>query len=129
MLIFAILFIFNICLIVFFNKFSKIINLFDNPDNFRKLHKKPIASIGGFLIFLNLCIYFIFTQYQYFYLNIVPIDFNYYDFSIFFIFLNLFFLTGFLDDKINLSANLKLILFAFIIFILFFYPRIYYYRI
>ena len=120
MLIFAILFIFNICLIVFFNKFSKIINLFDNPDNFRKLHKKPIASIGGFLIFLNLCIYFIFTQYQYFYLNILPIDFNYYDFSIFFIFLNLFFLTGFLDDKINLSANLKLILFAFIIFILFF---------
>lgn len=92
MLILLILLILNICLIFFFNKFSKVINLFDNPDNTRKLHKKPIASIGGFLIFLNLFIYFIFEQYKFFYFNIISPGFNNFDLTIFFIFLTIFFL-------------------------------------
>lgn len=118
MLILLILLILNICLIVFFNKFSKLINLFDNPDNIRKLHKKSIASIGGFLIFLNLFIYFIFEQYEYFYLNIISPGFNNTDFIIFFIFSAFFFIIGIVDDQLNLNANLKLILFSLIIFIL-----------
>jgi UDP-GlcNAc:undecaprenyl-phosphate GlcNAc-1-phosphate transferase len=117
-MILLILFILNLFLVIFFSKLSKIINLFDKPDNIRKLHRKPIASIGGFLIFINLFIYFIFTQYQYFYLKILPNYFNNYDFLIFFIFLTLIFIIGFFDDRFNLNANFKLILFSLIIFIL-----------
>ena len=119
-MILAILFILNILVIIFFNKFSIFINLFDNPDGTRKLHKKPIASIGGFLIFLNLFIYFIFVQYNYFYLNIKLPNINNLDFFIFFIFLTLFFFIGFLDDRFNLNANFKLILYSLIIFIFLF---------
>ena len=119
-MILAILLILNIFIVFFFNKFSVFINLFDNPDGARKLHKKPIASVGGFLIFLNLFIYFIFTQYNYFYLNIKLTDINNLDFLIFFIFLTLFFFVGFLDDRFNLDANFKLILYSFIVFILLF---------
>jgi UDP-GlcNAc:undecaprenyl-phosphate/decaprenyl-phosphate GlcNAc-1-phosphate transferase len=120
MLILSILFILNILLIIFFNKFSKLINLFDNPDNARKLHKRPIASIGGFLIFINLFIYFIFMQYKYFYVNISYDNFNNSDFLIFFIFLTIFFFIGYLDDKFNLNANFKLFLYSFVVLILLF---------
>jgi UDP-GlcNAc:undecaprenyl-phosphate GlcNAc-1-phosphate transferase len=115
MLILSILLILNILLIIFFNKFSKLINLFDNPDDARKLHKKPIASIGGFLIFINLFIYFIFMQYKYFYVNISYANFNNSDFLIFFIFLTIFFFIGYLDDKLNLNANFKLFLYSFVV--------------
>jgi UDP-GlcNAc:undecaprenyl-phosphate GlcNAc-1-phosphate transferase len=118
MLTFLILLILNICLISFFNKFSKLINLFDKPNNSRKLHKKPIASIGGFLILLNLFVYFIFEQYKYIYLNIISSNFNNTDFIIFFIFSTIFFFIGFLDDQLDLNANLKLVLFSLIIFFL-----------
>jgi UDP-GlcNAc:undecaprenyl-phosphate GlcNAc-1-phosphate transferase len=118
--ILAILFILNIFVLIFFNKFSVFINLFDNPDSTRKLHKKPIAAIGGFLIFLNLFIYFIFIQYNYFYLNIRVTNIDNSDFLIFFIFLTIFFLIGYLDDRFNLNANFKLILYSLIISILLF---------
>jgi UDP-GlcNAc:undecaprenyl-phosphate GlcNAc-1-phosphate transferase len=117
---FVILFISNLSFLFFFNKLSKLINLFDIPNDNRKLHKIPIAAIGGFLIFVNLFIYFIFTEYKYFYLNIPLSDFNNYDFAIFFIFSTLFFLIGLYDDKFNLNSNFKLILFSLIIIILLF---------
>ena len=108
---FILLFLLNIFLIIFFNKFSKLINLYDKPDNIRKLHKKNTPAIGGFLIFINLIIYFIFTQYEFHFLNIKPSYFDIYDFIIFFIFLTFFFLLGFYDDLFNLNTNLKLIIF------------------
>jgi UDP-GlcNAc:undecaprenyl-phosphate GlcNAc-1-phosphate transferase len=114
---FILLFLLNIFLIIFFNKFSKLINLYDKPDNIRKLHKKNTPAIGGFLIFINLIIYFIFTQYEFHFLNIKPSYFDIYDFIIFFIFLTFFFLLGFYDDLFNLNPNLKLIIFSLAIFI------------
>ena len=117
---FVILLILNFSFIFFFNKLSKLINIFDIPSDRRKIHKKPIASIGGILIFLNIFIYFTFIEYKYFYLNIPLTYFNNYDFLIFFIFSTLFFLIGFYDDKFNLSANFKLILFSLIIMLFLF---------
>ena len=114
----AILLILNVFFIIFFNKFSKLVNLFDNPDNKRKLHKKPIACIGGFLIFINLFIYFIFVQYNFFYLNILLPYFDNYDFCIFFLISIIFFLIGFIDDQFNLNANTKLILFSSVILLI-----------
>jgi UDP-GlcNAc:undecaprenyl-phosphate GlcNAc-1-phosphate transferase len=120
MFLFLILITLNLFFIIFFNKFSKLINLFDIPDGIRKLHKKPIAAIGGFIIFANLSFYFVYTQYRYFHLNIENFYFTNYDFIIFFISSSIFFLIGYFDDKFNINANFKLFLFSIIIFILFF---------
>ena len=43
----------NLLLLFFFDTFSKIISLYDIPDGIRKLHKKKIPSIGGFIFFIN----------------------------------------------------------------------------
>jgi UDP-GlcNAc:undecaprenyl-phosphate GlcNAc-1-phosphate transferase len=118
--LFIILFILNIFFIFFFNRFSKLINLFDIPDRKRKIHKEPVASIGGFLIFINLFIYFIFIEYSYFFLGTGISYFNNFEFIIFFTFSTIFFFIGFIDDKFNLNSNLKLILYTFIVCILFF---------
>jgi UDP-N-acetylmuramyl pentapeptide phosphotransferase/UDP-N-acetylglucosamine-1-phosphate transferase len=119
-MIFTILFILNIFLLIFFNKFSKFINLFDNPDGVRKLHKKPVPSIGGVLIFINLFIYYFFTYYNSFFTGVLIPHFNNSDFLIFFIFFSIFFFIGILDDQFNLNANFKLILFSFVISIVLF---------
>jgi UDP-N-acetylmuramyl pentapeptide phosphotransferase/UDP-N-acetylglucosamine-1-phosphate transferase len=118
MLFFLILFILNITLIICFDKFSRFVNLFDIPDGLRKLHKQPIASIGGVIIFINLLFYFIYTQYRYFNFNIDNSYFTNFDFIIFFITASIFFFIGYFDDKFNLNPNLKLLLFSLIIFIL-----------
>ena len=82
-LIFIILF--NIILIIFFDKIKLFhINL-DNPDGKRKLHKKPIPLAGGIIIFSNLIIYFIFlSTNQNLLLNEIIFD-NYKDLVIFFL--------------------------------------------
>jgi UDP-GlcNAc:undecaprenyl-phosphate GlcNAc-1-phosphate transferase len=110
----------NIFFIFFFNKFSKLINLFDVPDGQRKIHNKPVASVGGFLIFINLLLYLFFIEYRYFFLDVEISYFTNFDFLIFFSFSTIFFFIGFLDDKFNLNSNLKLILFTFILCIFFF---------
>jgi UDP-N-acetylmuramyl pentapeptide phosphotransferase/UDP-N-acetylglucosamine-1-phosphate transferase len=97
MLFFLILFILNITLIICFDKFSRFVNLFDIPDGLRKLHKQPIASIGGVIIFINLLFYFIYTQYRYFNFNID----NFY----FTNFLTKFFIELFLDKIFLLLFN------------------------
>jgi UDP-GlcNAc:undecaprenyl-phosphate GlcNAc-1-phosphate transferase len=120
---FIILFLLNISLIFFFKKFSTIINIFDVPDGKRKIHKKPIASIGGFFIFINLFIYFIFKQYNFFFLDVEVSHLENLNFFIFFVFSALFFLMGYIDDKYNLNANVKLILFSIFIFIFLFFSE------
>ena len=46
----------NILFAVKLNTIASIINLFDIPDNNRKLHKGKIALLGGLLLFLSLLI-------------------------------------------------------------------------
>jgi UDP-GlcNAc:undecaprenyl-phosphate GlcNAc-1-phosphate transferase len=115
--------IFNFFLILYFNKITEYINLFDRPDKIRKFHKKKIANIGGFILFSNFFFYIV-------YISFVPSDFKstniiftseeiYY----LFIFSFLFFILGFVDDKYELSANLKLNLFFFIITFLLFFDK------
>ena len=48
----------NIFFVFYLEKISKILNLFDLPDNKRKLHKKKTPSIGGCLIFINIFSFF-----------------------------------------------------------------------
>jgi UDP-GlcNAc:undecaprenyl-phosphate GlcNAc-1-phosphate transferase len=89
--------------------------LFDIPDRNRKLHKVPVACIGGFIIFINFLSLFFFTEYKYFYLGKEILYFKNLDFLLFFIFSSIFFFIGFLDDKFDLNHNLKLILFSILI--------------
>jgi UDP-N-acetylmuramyl pentapeptide phosphotransferase/UDP-N-acetylglucosamine-1-phosphate transferase len=43
----------NLIFLYFFENFSKQIALFDKPDGIRKLHKKKVSNIGGFIFFIN----------------------------------------------------------------------------
>ena len=108
----------NIILFFYFDKISKIINLFDVPDNKRKLHKKKTPSIGGFLIFTNIFFFLFYYLVKYTFFELDLKFFDQQEFIIFNIFAFLFFFLGVLDDKIFLSANIKLLLYFFIILIL-----------
>ena len=52
------IFLLNLFIIKYINNIIKSINLFDSPDNDRKIHKIKTASIGGFIIFINLIFYY-----------------------------------------------------------------------
>jgi UDP-N-acetylmuramyl pentapeptide phosphotransferase/UDP-N-acetylglucosamine-1-phosphate transferase len=113
----------NIILVFHFSKISKVINLFDMPDHKRKLHKKKVSNIGGFIFFINflgivLYLNFFNSSGLNFFLNIKQ-------FNLFFFFSCIFFIIGYLDDKYNLKPNLKLILFIIVIyFFLFAFPNL-----
>ena len=113
-----VLFILNIFYVLFFERLSNLINLFDSPDGIRKFHKNSVSSIGGFLILFNLLIYFFFIEYKYFYLNENILYFDNFNFITFIFFSIFFFLIGLIDDKFNLNPNVKLIIFSFAICIL-----------
>ena len=81
-----------------FNKISSKINIFDNPDKKRKIHKKPIPAIGGCLIFFNLSLVYL---YNYFF------SFIDYNITYLFLFSSIIFFIFILDDKYNLSPNIK----------------------
>ena len=91
------------------NTIASIINLFDIPDNNRKLHKGKIALLGGLLLFLSLLILsinFFYNDIEF--LNIFEISKK--NFLLLLIFSFLIFLIGFYDDKNSLNPNLKLFL-------------------
>jgi UDP-GlcNAc:undecaprenyl-phosphate/decaprenyl-phosphate GlcNAc-1-phosphate transferase len=106
---------FTFCL--FFDKISTLINIFDNPDDTRKFHKKNVAAIGGFLYFINLIFFLSYLvifddfldDYKLKFLNGLKQYFS------FFLISSLIFIVGVLDDKIDLSALKKLIIFIFLI--------------
>ena len=89
-------------LIFFYDKIDKKRIFFDNPDGARKIHKKSIPAIGGFLIAFHVVVNLLFFK-------------NMFEFSNKFIsvitFLVCYFLTiGLLDDRKNLSPISKIIL-------------------
>ena len=52
MTIFVLTFILSFLFVIFNNKISKLVNIFDYPDKKRKLHKVVSSPIGGVLVFL-----------------------------------------------------------------------------
>lgn len=106
--LFSITLITNLLFFIFYKFISKKMNLFDNPDNFRKIHNKKIPNIGGFIFVINALILFIFYS-----LNQSLININLIFILIFSI---LFFLIGFVDDKKNLNPILKLIISAIVFY-------------
>lgn len=109
--------VFNLILLFFFNKISKIYNIYDSRDGIRKFQKSSVPLIGGTYIYLNF-IFFLSLD-NYFEFNLL--DYKYFNNNreLFSLILGstLFFIFGVLDDKYNLKANTKL--FTLIILTLF----------
>jgi len=114
------LIILNVFILIFFDKISNLINLFDIPDYKRKIHSKKVSQIGGFIFLSNILIFL-----PYYLINKDSLNFGQFltfkDFFTFNAFLFSFFLIGFFDDKFDLSSNIKLFLsFILIYFLVFF---------
>ena len=108
--------IFNLLLFFLSKKIILIYNVYDYPDNKRKIHKSKTSLSGGFFIYLNLLA--VFTVY--FFDNGVQANFNnffgsFINFLIFFTISTIFYIIGYLDDKLNLNANLKLLIFFILV--------------
>ena len=99
-------FLINLFFFINFNRIIKIYNLYDYPDNYRKMQKKKISLAGGAIVFLNIILFYI----NYLIANISSDAF--YDINNFTLFVGalFFFILGFLDDKFDLKANLKLLI-------------------
>lgn len=100
----------------FFNeKFAQSLNLYDNPDTFRKFHKNKVPLTGGIIILSNALFALIWTLInQPNFENLSIFDSNF-DLALFIISVLIFFLVGFIDDKYNVSANRR---FLFVLLIL-----------
>lgn len=103
----------NIIFFLFFNKFSKKINIYDFP-NHRKLHKDKVSLAGGIFVFISIYFYL-------FYLAIFDPSYSKKIFFLttqhftFFLISFFFFIIGLFDDKNNLSANKKISIFLILI--------------
>jgi UDP-GlcNAc:undecaprenyl-phosphate GlcNAc-1-phosphate transferase len=114
-------FFFNLFLILFQKKISKIYNLFDKPDFKRKIHKYPVPLLGGLFIILNLFLITIFNKHIF-----LIFDYNFYseyELSVFLCACIFFYMLGFYDDKYNLSANFKLLMMITLVLLLFFFDE------
>lgn len=115
MLIILFIVILNI-LIYFFNKnIAQSLNLFDNPDNLRKLHKIKVPLTGGIIILLNSIIALILIITEQISFEISGTIKNYNDLIILLISIVVFFLVGFFDDKYNISANKRFLFISIIL--------------
>ena len=85
------LIILNAFILIFFDKISIFINLFDVPDGKRKIHPKKVSQIGGFIFLSNILIFL-----AYYLINKDISNFGYFltfkEFFIFYAFLFSFFL-------------------------------------
>ena len=98
----------NLILFYKYKFFAKINNIYDIPDNNRKIHKLPVPLIGGLIIYINI-VFFLITNY--FFDTKESILFNNLSESIIFLFiLSAFFFLGRVDDKNDLSSINKFIL-------------------
>jgi UDP-GlcNAc:undecaprenyl-phosphate GlcNAc-1-phosphate transferase len=101
-----IIFILNFFIYIFHKPVSKIYNLFDYPDNNRKIHNKPIPLLGGLFLIFNLLIILIYKKFFY--------NFNFFEnlstYNYFFLITLFFYFLGFYDDKYKISYNIKFFL-------------------
>ncbi len=88
----------NLFFIFFFKSLARILNCYDYPTHHRKIHTNKIANFGGFLIIVNIIIFYAISY------KIAVVS----KVDIFFIIGSiLFFLLGYFDDKLDIKAYLK----------------------
>lgn len=98
----------------FFSNISKTLNIFDKPNEKRKIHSENIPSIGGFLFFSIFLLYGLTALFF-----DIKSDFFLFNKQIFVIIFcsSLIFFFGILDDKVNIGSLKKSIFFIIIILI------------
>jgi UDP-GlcNAc:undecaprenyl-phosphate GlcNAc-1-phosphate transferase len=106
----------NLVFLFFFQKISSYINIFDLPDDKRKIHTNKTSLLGGLIFLTNIFGYLIYEVI----VNKSPIleIFAFQKHLSAFIFicsLIIIFVIGFVDDKVKLSAKLRLALLTIII--------------
>tara|TARA_B100001057_G_scaffold493316_1_gene587488 strand:- start:1102 stop:2070 length:969 start_codon:yes stop_codon:yes gene_type:complete len=103
----------NFFILRYIRKIIGYINLFDYPDNNRKIHREKIAPIGGVIILINLICFYLINFF---------LDKNIHE-LLMLIFAVSIFILGFIDDKFRINSNLKFILFIFFAFLLFYFDN------
>ena len=117
-LILSLIIVINLFLIKYFNKIKIFHYIIDKPDNIRKFHSLPVPLAGGIIIFLNIIIYsiIILTNQEYFLKELIFKDIT--DAYVFFFAIVIIFIIGYLDDKYDLSPNLKFILLTILMMVI-----------
>ena len=105
--IYFFLILFNLILIIYNKSFAKFFNLYDSPNVERKIHKSSVPITGGLIIFFN---FFIFNFY-----NGVALGSNL-NSNLFLFTSTILFLLRVIDDKFDISSNIKFLLLILIIF-------------
>ena len=116
LILLLIIFIFNFFLFRQHSFLSNKINIFDYPDNNRKIHKKKTAISGGIFIFINLIILFLLLRIDNFQFTSL-LSQNKREIFSFLLLISSLFLIGLYDDKYDLNPFKKLFLSAFFILI------------
>ena len=110
----------NLFFLINFSKI-KIFHLnIDKPDKKRKFHSKPTPLAGGILIFLNLIIYWLINKFSFGKIESEIFFDDENSFNYFILISSIIFLIGYVDDKINLKANLKFLILVLAILVLLF---------
>ncbi len=118
----SLIIIFNLLLFFSNNFVAKLFNIYDFPDKIRKFHTSAVPITGGIFVFVNIFLYFMIQVF--FFQKTLFFD----ETDLIFIYLffcSLFFLLGFIDDKLDINSNFKFFLTSiFITSILFLDPTI-----
>jgi UDP-GlcNAc:undecaprenyl-phosphate GlcNAc-1-phosphate transferase len=104
----SLIIILNVLFYLNLNKFSKIINIFDKPDNKLKKHKTKVPLLGGVIVITNL--FFIFFCNYLLNLNLFELEISLREFFSILFFLVSFFILGLFDDKYKINPEKKIIL-------------------
>lgn len=113
-IILAVIF-FNIFLLLNNNKIANLFNIYDNPDNLRKIHKSKVPLTGGVILVFNIIILLLLLYFNLPESNLYNIFLSHSDLIIFFISIIVFFLIGFIDDKYEIPAIKKFLLMIILI--------------
>jgi UDP-GlcNAc:undecaprenyl-phosphate GlcNAc-1-phosphate transferase len=104
----------NFFIVLNIDYFSKKIEIFDIPDNIRKLHSKPIFLGGGLILYCNYVLVVILNSYfEFSNSKLLQIN-DYTSFVTWFAVPSALFIVGLIDDKFNLTPFIKLLLLAVI---------------
>ena len=94
----------NFFIYIIHDNLIKIFNTYDYPDKIRKFHKKKTSLLGGLILLINCCYFYLINKFIF---NNSLTNLNLNSFILGCI---LIFLLGLYDDKFNLNANIKFIL-------------------
>ena len=110
----------NFLIILKYKKISDFLNIYDYPDQERKIHLKKVPLIGGLIVYINFVLFFIFVIFvpDFFEENLKILFSNKLSFLNLFLISSFVLILGIYDDKKDLNAYLKLLILIIFTYIL-----------